>query len=930
MPLMMEDESYMEELFGDSEPVHIPTMTPPIKGLAQRIDELHESGCCHHHFVKIAWSKSGCVASITPDGRGVNLRPFFRNSSDGKWILGEEIPLKLPQAHEDFPFVHISWGHIGTDLAVLDAAGRIFVFTSIFALGRMVMTRAPAMDQEDEMGAVIGMHWLSIIPHHSKSQIAWSASHGGNGWGFNISSHAFNDAHHPLDSKAALICVGRNGILRLRFQQPDNSWQETSIELEHMSSSREPFTHAAFASNNDDSLLLAAHDVIGHLHLYRVQIHWQASQPQKQGQPPRPIAPPTLEATNLMIEDSCYPASPASADGSLTTGQEQRAHIPAQLTHLSFLPTTPEQHAGTLPTILAIFSHCPSPISPLDQTQPPQNSFSIIARWEVHQPQQNHLHPSVDLVASKKKSASSQSFRLRRLSDMPTNSLVLSLFPVWYNMILVLCQSDGSIEFRNRASMDVITADYIQDKVSTLPQAGFAFSTAEPTLHIALSANHCVAAAMQSDGSVKLKSMEYTHGSLNSSEDDPKHGAAIAALVLQHTSACNQYLTSDDIFAIMNQDISDARKRTFVSQALQALNVNLDCVSEDAHGNAMALLSRSPQFIKCLSAQNLLGYPGNSQRSLSSKLAWAVLNIRYATQIMSLVMRTHGQIDKNPLRPEWAPLLVGLCRWMLHFMIWMLDEIIALGHSLRNTNFDRAALQAKLNETSSPALIILLSSFSRIMLGIWQRPLIWISKTAAGFANTAPTLELRRTYTPVHTMFLECPFDWRLFEWLVSETNHLVRTSYQKAGVSDGHRAQMERDMMLGEIPEALMPAAHHLLTAVLFKDGGFLDRIDPAKIMFFDTRWLGLDNSMRTAAFFKAHKVDVCQKIVLKPHAKGEGEEGEGGGEMKLRRCTRCSEYMEDFSSGQGQGQGHMNWLMGWAKHCVCSNAWMIAEEKV
>jgi len=41
-------------------------------------------------------------------------------------------------------------------------------------------------------------------------------------------------------------------------------------------------------------------------------------------------------------------------------------------------------------------------------------------------------------------------------------------------------------------------------------------------LHIALSANHCIAAAMKSDGSVKLKLMEYTHGSLNSSEDDRK------------------------------------------------------------------------------------------------------------------------------------------------------------------------------------------------------------------------------------------------------------------------------------------------------------------------------------------------------------------------------------------------------------------------
>jgi mediator of RNA polymerase II transcription subunit 16 len=106
------------------------------------------------------------------------------------------------------------------------------------------------------------------------------------------------------------------------------------------------------------------------------------------------------------------------------------------------------------------------------------------------------------------------------------------------------------------------------------------------------------------------------------------------------------------------------------------------------------------------------------------------------------------------------------------------------------------------------------------------------------------------------------------------------------------------------------------------------LDRLDPAKIMFFDTRWLGLDNSMRTAALLKTHKVDVCQKIVLKPRARGDGEDGEDGSEMKLRRCTRCFEYMEDFSPGQGQG--HMNWLTGSAKHCVCSNAWMIAEEKL
>ena len=214
------------------------------------------------------------------------------------------------------------------------------------------------------------------------------------------------------------------------------------------------------------------------------------------------------------------------------------------------------------------------------------------------------------------------------------------------------------------------------------------------------------------------------------------------------------------------------------------------------------------------------------------------------------------------------------------------------------------------------------------MLKIWQQPLNWISKTAVGFVNAGLNPEIRRAYTPLQSTFLECPFEWRLFDLLVSEASVLVKSSYQSAGVSGGQRAQMEQDLMLGEIPEALTPAAQHLLTTTLSRFLDRLDRLDPAKIMFFDTRWLGLDNSMRTAALLKTHKVDVCQKIMLKPRARGDGEDREDGGEMKLRRCTRCFEYMEYFSPRQGQG--HMNWLTGSAKHCVCSNAWMIAEEKL
>lgn len=45
MPLMMEDDQYMD-LFNEAEQIPIAVPTPPVKKLAQRLDELGESGCC--------------------------------------------------------------------------------------------------------------------------------------------------------------------------------------------------------------------------------------------------------------------------------------------------------------------------------------------------------------------------------------------------------------------------------------------------------------------------------------------------------------------------------------------------------------------------------------------------------------------------------------------------------------------------------------------------------------------------------------------------------------------------------------------------------------------------------------------------------------------------------------------------------------------
>lgn len=108
------------------------------------------------------------MASITRDGRGVNLRAFQRNPTDGKWVLGDEAPLQIPSVHEEFPLVHVSWGHLGVDLAVVDAAGRILVYTAAQAADRMKLSREPFSDHESESNALVGLHWLPVAPQQVK------------------------------------------------------------------------------------------------------------------------------------------------------------------------------------------------------------------------------------------------------------------------------------------------------------------------------------------------------------------------------------------------------------------------------------------------------------------------------------------------------------------------------------------------------------------------------------------------------------------------------------------------------------------------------------------------------------------------------------------------------------------------------------------
>jgi mediator of RNA polymerase II transcription subunit 16 len=702
---------------------------------------------------------------------------------------------------------------------------------------------------------------------------------------------------------------------------------------------------------------MAAYDVKRRLHLYRIEFAWQVPQ-EKHNQNAGHFDKPGLQVSLIAEERNCGPIN--MTNGDIDGGAVAGGTTPAQLTHLNFLPVTPDQSDGSLPAIQAIYCRPPNIVS-VDPMQPHETPYSVIVKWEVQQLQQNQLHPSLDQVTSKKKATSSVTartiFKLNRCTDHPVHAIVLSCVPVWYHMLLAFHYSDGTIEFRKRSTMETLLNDGDTDTVTSLFQAGFAFPHGEPSLHMALSPNFCISACMQQDSTIKLRSLEYQRNTLPITDSDPRNSAALAALVLQSASSANQYFSSDDIFSIM-PPLNPALTRSFTTLLFEGLQVNIDCGIDDMNNNYLMLLGRTPFFVKTLSAMHLLGLKSSTNRDLTSKMAWIVLNIKYVTQILTSITRMHGHIDKTLLRPEMVPRLIGICRWIMHFIAYLTDSLFSLGRLVESLPkpLTASALSDLFERENNPAVLLLLSAFPRHMMKLWSQPLAWVKRSAENFTNAAAPVqspEVRKLYAPLAAALSEIPFDWRWFERLVTETHDASRALYKKANLTDTARNKIERDLLMGRVPDLYAPLATQLLTSKLWDSdipGGCLaDKLEEGKLMFFETMWLGFTHSMRGDEWHATHVVDVCQKMVIRGRGtvehpvtsatQGRGRSdssvsvnGSGKEEKKkqLRRCVRCGSYMEDVTVNQaGYTAHHLNWLMGIAKHCICGNSWMLAPEK-
>lgn len=73
-----------------------------------------------------------------------------------------------------------------------------------------------------------------------------------------------------------------------------------------------------------------------------------------------------------------------------------------------------------------------------------------------------------------------QEVTLKRLPDMMMATATIGLFCLNFYTRFAFCQSDGTVEFRDRYSMEVLSADMNSNTVTSLVQAGFSFTAPEP------------------------------------------------------------------------------------------------------------------------------------------------------------------------------------------------------------------------------------------------------------------------------------------------------------------------------------------------------------------------------------------------------------------------------------------------------------------
>lgn len=657
--------------------------------------------------------------------------------------------------------------------------------------------------------------------------------------------------------------------------------------------SQESISHASFCEYGN-RLLLVAHDEARRFHVFAISVEWNASHTARPNGQPSIRVNPSLSVVHL-------------------TGLE---HVNAQhsdlakLTGLRVLSSTPDyltdHHLPSPPTIIATFTQA---ALPLNNMQDLTERFTAISRWQLEEsfPTMHGGFGNLKTNNTTSLTLPSNKF-LQRLPDQITMKLALTIKFLSYDTILAFIMSDGSVEFRDRSTLNTIEPSMDLTTVTSLPQAGFEHESGHQNVDAAMSHDGAAMAYVQGDGKLEGKVMVFRHGWHHGENDGIIDGnglveAAVMCIAKQHMTLTLDNAATAETISLLPKDLTSGPYRLFFQQLARLMPKTYDTLSLDENKRQMTVL-RDPHLPRALSAQLVLGTrPPSQSPTLPAQLAWAILNLKHAS--VSL-MTTTGRADATPsLGADVVHSLQGIVRWSVDVFVSLLESLLTVERKTSTGVPAHQAVQDYISATKSPNFHLLLCSYSRTFLRYLAIYLTRYFKLQGQKIAVSHALLERQQMIELARLGETLPFKLDAILSLIVETEKSISEAYAHANTPERSRNEIELVTLTEcSLPPQLNEALTNLMTVALPK---LTPDLDMGKLYFWDTAWLRL-----TTRGSEEPRYDALRKTLLKDGA-------------KLRRCRRCNSAMQDIAATTEANLSLPPWLQAAQRQCVCTCAWYL-----